>query len=520
MTGPGADPGSGERIGAYEIQGLLGRGGMGEVFLAWDARLRRRVAIKRIRHDHGLNPAMRQRLLREARAVAGLSHPAVVQVHDLLADASGDCIVLEYVEGRTLASTLTEDGRLEPATAVRLACEIAGGLAAAHAAGIVHRDLKAENVIVTPAGRAKILDFGLAQMSARAPDDPVVTQHGVLLGTFHTMSPEQAGGEGVDERSDLFSLGILLYEMLTGRSPFRGSSPTETLRKVLSEHPPRVDSVRSGLPTRLGDLVARLLAKEPTARPGSAAEVVRELAAVAASLASSDAPTQVASVSELPTVVEGPRPAVSRPVAPHPGAPGSTAGMSVLRRRGMRTAALAVLAVTALGAVAFWAARYFAGPRPAPTKATVAPVAAAAPLRVVMPRPEVEGDDPRLGLAASGALSAGLNTLASLEGVIPIDPLQLVGNPRSAIDMARVAAADEVLAVRLEAAGPLGRVTLRRIHGAEGRVMWTDTFDAPIEAADLRLLAEAVSIHLRQGYPGQPPRPDTPISEARNEDYT
>jgi len=134
LTEPGPAPGSGERIGAYEIQGLLGRGGMGEVFLAWDARLRRRVAIKRIRHDHGLNPAMRQRLLREARAVAGLSHPAIVQVYDLLEDATGDCIVLEYVEGRTLAATLIEAGRLEPETAVRLAGEIAGGLAAAHAA--------------------------------------------------------------------------------------------------------------------------------------------------------------------------------------------------------------------------------------------------------------------------------------------------------------------------------------------------------------------------------------------------
>jgi tetratricopeptide (TPR) repeat protein len=128
LTGPGAAPGSGGRIGAYEIQGLLGRGGMGEVFLAWDARLRRRVAIKRIRHDHGLNPAMRQRLLREARAVAGLSHPAIVQVYDLLEDATGDCIVLEYVEGRTLAATLIEDGRLEPEAAVRLARESRMGL--------------------------------------------------------------------------------------------------------------------------------------------------------------------------------------------------------------------------------------------------------------------------------------------------------------------------------------------------------------------------------------------------------
>jgi eukaryotic-like serine/threonine-protein kinase len=513
LTVPGKTPGSGERIGAYEIQGLLGRGGMGEVFLAWDARLRRRVAIKRIRLDHGINPAMRQRLLREARAVAGLSHPAVVQIYDLIEDAAGDCIVLEHVEGRTLAATLAEAGRLEPVAAVRLACEIAGGLAAAHAAGIVHRDLKAENVIVTPAGRAKILDFGLAQVSVRATDDHLVTQHGVLLGTFHMMSPEQASGEETDERSDLFSLGILLYEMLTGRSPFRGSHPTETIRRVLSENPPRVDVVRPGLPARLGDLVARLLAKEPAARPGSAAEVVRELEAIAASLVSSDSPTLVASVSDLPTAVEVSRPAISQPVAPHPAAPGSTVGMSVLRRRHVREIAAAVLLAAVVGA-GFLFLRWRSGPKPK------APATAVAPLRVVVPQPEVDGQDERLALAASGALSASLNTLASLQGVVPLDKLQLVGAPKSAVDMARVAAANEVLAVRLEAAGPVGRITLRRIHGAEGRVMWTDAFDAPIEAADLRLLAEAVSIHLRRGYPGQPPRPGTSMPEVRNEDYT
>ncbi len=511
MTEPGAAPGSGERIGAYEIQGLLGRGGMGEVFLAWDTRLRRRVAIKRIRLDQGLNPAMRQRLLREARAVAGLSHPAVVQIHDLIEDPTGDCIVLEYVEGRTLAAALSEAGRLEPVAAVRLAREIAEGLAAAHAAGIVHRDLKAENVIVTPAGRAKILDFGLAQMSVRATDDHLVTQHGILLGTFHMMSPEQASGEETDERSDLFSLGILLYEMLTGRSPFRGSHPTETIRRVLSENPPRVDVVRPGLPARLGDLVERLLAKEPAARPGSAAEVVRELEAVAAALVSSDSPTLVASVSDLPTVVEVPRPAISQPVAPHPGAPASTAGMSVLRRHHVREIAVAVLLLAAIVGAGFLFLRWRSGPGERRA-------AAAKPIRVVVSRPEVTGDGDRLRLAASGALTASLSTLGTLEGIAPVDPSQIAGSPKSAIEMIRAAAADEVLIATLESAGSLGRITLRRI-GASGQVLWTDTFDAPIEAQDLRVLADAIGIRLRRGFPGHTPRPGTLVLDARNEDY-
>ncbi len=511
MTEPEPAPGSGERIGAYEIQGLLGRGGMGEVFLAWDARLRRRVAIKRIRLDHGINPAMRQRLLREARAVAGLSHPAVVQIHDLIEDPTGDCIVLEYVEGRTLAATLAEAGRLEPVTAVRLACEVAEGLAAAHAAGIVHRDLKAENVIVTPAGRAKILDFGLAQMSVRATDDHLVTQHGVLLGTFHMMSPEQASGEETDERSDLFSLGILLYEMLTGRSPFRGSHPTETIRRVLSENPPRVDAVRPGLPARLGDLVARLLAKEPAARPGTAAQVVRELEAIAASLVSSDAPTLVASVSDLPTVVEMPRPAVSQPVAPYPGAPASTAGMSVLRRPWMKTVALAALGVAVLGVLVFLAARPLLVRKPEAPGTT-------APLRVVMLKPRVNGNDKRLELAAAAVRTTALSTLSSLNGVDVSDPRDLSGSPATLPEVARAGAADELLETVLDEAGDRGKIILRRKTSQE-RELWSETFYAPIDSGRLLELARAVDASLLRGYKDRRLRPGTPALEARTEDY-
>ncbi|MFL6259710.1 MAG: protein kinase domain-containing protein [Thermoanaerobaculia bacterium] len=316
--GPGPAPGSGERIGAYEIQGLLGRGGMGEVFLAWDARLRRRVAIKRIRHDHGLNPAMRQRLLREARAVAGLSHPAVVQVYDLIEDAAGDCIILEYVEGRTLAATLGEAGRLEPEAAVRLACEIAGGLAAAHAAGIVHRDLKTENVMVTLSGEAKILDFGVAKPIGTTEDAPSLTVVGHVVGTYRSMSPEQARGAEVDERSDLFSLGVLLYEMLTGISPFQGSNALETLNKVISERPPCADTLRPGLPPRLVALLYRLLTKDPAARPQNATEVVQELHEIAASMGLSGDPDPEKTVSDLPTNPGLIRPRVDDPTPPIP----------------------------------------------------------------------------------------------------------------------------------------------------------------------------------------------------------
>jgi eukaryotic-like serine/threonine-protein kinase len=510
---PESSPGSGERIGAYRIVELLGRGGMGEVFLAWDDRLKRRVAIKRIRRDRDLQPSSRQRLLREARAVAGLSHPAVVQVFDLIEDASGDCLILEYVEGRTLAAALA-DGPLEILQALRLARESASGLAAAHAAGIVHRDLKPENVIVTPSGHAKVLDFGLARMRARATDEVLLTQQGVILGTYHTMSPEQAVGDEADERSDLFSFGVVLYEMLTGRSPFRGATAMETLRRVISEHPPRVDFLRPGIPPQIAALVERLLAKAPDDRPASAAEVEEELEAIVSPTASH--PT--ASVSDLPTVVEVRPDAVSRPLSRPPQTPASTAGMSVLsRRRFFREIAVAmVLAVLAGGGY------LLLHQRPEESKTPTAPVLPASParpLRVVVPKPQVEGGDERLALAASGVLTASLNALGSLEGVAAVDPLQLVGSPKSAADMARVAAADEILAVSLEKAGEMGRITLRRIHGADGRVLWTDSFDAAIEARDLRLLADAVGIRLRRGYPGYRPKAGTLNLDVSDDDY-
>ena len=508
MAEPEVPPENGERLGAYRLLEPLGRGGMGEVFLAWDDRLRRRVAIKRLRRDQGVDPALRQRLLVEARAVASLSHPAIVHVYDLLESAAGDSIVMEYVQGPTLAALLA-GGPLDLGLAARLAAEIAAGLAAAHAAGIVHRDLKPENVIVSPAGAARILDFGLARMRFPAAGDALLTQHGTLLGTFHMMSPEQARGDEADERSDLFSLGLLLYEMLTGSSPFRAAQPLETLRRITAEQPPPASSVRPGVPPRLDALLARLLAKDPGGRPDGAAEVARELAEIAAALGPAGPPRlpESGSVSDLPTGVVPPwsgepRPAIARART----APTSTAGMSSRpwRPRVRQVAVGALLAALAAAGVFLLARR---------------PAGAAHRLRVVVPRPQAAGDDPALRLAAAGVQSATLATLGALDGVAPLDPLQLVGSPRTAVDMARVAAADEVLAATLEPAGALGRITLRRIRGGDGRVLWSDTFDAPIAEPDLRLLADAVGIRLRRGFSEHPPRAGAPPLDVGNEEY-
>ncbi|HEY2738993.1 MAG TPA: serine/threonine-protein kinase, partial [Thermoanaerobaculia bacterium] len=273
-----------ERIGPYRLIRRLGMGGMGEVFLAYDDRLERPVAIKQIRREAAANPALRERLLREARAAARLSHPNIVQVYDILEAAGdgdsndrGDSIVMEYVAGRSVAEMLGP-GPLSLAQTVELARQIAAGLAAAHAAGLVHRDLKSENVLVDREGRARILDFGLAKP---LDSDSTLTEHGAVLGTYRAMSPEQSRGEPADARSDLFSFGVLLYEALTGVSPFAGRTPIETLRRIDEAAPRPVTALRPEVPSELAALVHALLEKDPGRRPADAAGVARELQSLA-----------------------------------------------------------------------------------------------------------------------------------------------------------------------------------------------------------------------------------------------
>ncbi len=263
------------KIGPYQIRKRLGSGGMGEVYQAYDERLDRQVALKLIRAAVSGDEILEERFRREARSAAGLNHPAIVQIFDILPWRDRDCIVMELVQGRTLRGLLREDGPLAPRRLLPLACEIAEGLAHAHAEGLIHRDLKSDNVMVTASWHAKILDFGLAKRLAQ--NEISLSVQGGLLGTFHAMSPEQAQGQAVDARSDLFSLGVLLYEALTGRSPFRGETAKETLARVCTARPPSVRVISPRVPQALSELIDHLLEKDPDDRPRSAREVAAVL---------------------------------------------------------------------------------------------------------------------------------------------------------------------------------------------------------------------------------------------------
>lgn len=309
------DPARPERVGPYLLAAPIGRGGMGVVLRAWDERLKRPVAIKHIRTDAQVSE-LRQRLWREAQAAAQLNHSAIVHIYDLVESPDGDWIIMELVEGQTLRSRLQEKGGLPLEEVIRLGLDISEGLAEAHSHGILHRDLKAANVMVTPAGRAKILDFGLAKQLSPgegADQESSISSTGLVVGTSYAMSPEQVLGQPLDARSDLFSLGSLLYEMVAGEPPFRASTSMASRVAILSLEPPSLAEVRSGVPQELSDLVGRLLEKDHRLRPENATEVARSLASVAgASVPDEDSlPSTVEELAlarrpeQLPSPVEG-----------------------------------------------------------------------------------------------------------------------------------------------------------------------------------------------------------------------
>lgn len=303
-----------ETIGPYRLLRRIGAGGMGEVFLAYDERLDRRVAIKRIRPETGDRIERRRRFRREARLAARLSHPAIVQVHDILYEGGLDHIVMEYVEGKTLRD-MADRGPLEVRQVLELARELADGLDAAHRQGIVHRDLKTENVLVTPFGQPKITDFGIAKRFLSEGDEESLTDDGTVIGTCRSMSPEQARGEPVDHRTDLFAFGVLLHELLTGISPFAAENRLATLNRVIHLRQRPVRELEPAVPEELSHLVDRLLAKDARLRPQSAGQVHRELRQLLLITADLRGETLVEISSlkgpgDLPTVADGVLPAV------------------------------------------------------------------------------------------------------------------------------------------------------------------------------------------------------------------
>jgi tRNA A-37 threonylcarbamoyl transferase component Bud32 len=279
----------GQTIKHYEIEELLGKGGMGVVYKARDTRLGRSVALKVLPPELTRDEGRKARFLQEARAASAVNHPAIAQIYDVDEGPDGLFIAMELVQGKTVKA-LIQGRELDVLGALEIATQVASGLQKAHEAGIVHRDIKPENLVVTPDGHAKILDFGLAKLlepSAEGAPDGIShmetlakTQAGFVLGTLRYMSPEQARGQAVDHRSDIFSLGIVLYEMVTGQLPFSGSTPLDTLHAIAFEETRPVTALRPNLPPSLQRVVTRCLRKRAPDRYADAKELVADLKTV------------------------------------------------------------------------------------------------------------------------------------------------------------------------------------------------------------------------------------------------
>ena len=309
--GLASELGPGSRLGPYEVVAPIGAGGMGVVYRGRDERLKREVAIKVLPASFSTDPDRLRRFEKEAQAASALNHPNIMAVYDIGEQDGAPYIVSELLEGQTLRERLAA-GALSPRRAVEYAAQIAKGLTAAHAKGIVHRDLKPENVFVTRGEDVKILDFGVAKLTqsddagdlrttlANASD---ATEPGVVLGTLAYMSPEQVKGEAVDARSDLFSFGTVLYEMLSGRRAFQRASAAETMAAILQEDPPEISGSGRAIPPALDNIVRHCLEKDPQNRFQSARDVAFSLAEhTSASVASARAPEASAPRARWPWI--------------------------------------------------------------------------------------------------------------------------------------------------------------------------------------------------------------------------
>ncbi len=467
-------------IGPYEVIGRLGSGGMGEVFAARHSALDRLVAIKRIREEQQASSESRQRLRREARLAAKLNHPSIVQVYDVIQQDDFDCIVMEYVEGTSLKQLLTTSP-IDFRQLLPLAVEIAEALAEAHRQGIVHRDLKPENILVTVHGRAKVTDFGVAK--SLLEDEPDLTRDSALVGTCRAMSPEQARGEPLDHRTDLFSLGSLLYEALSGDSPFAGGNGLATIQRIIHSQPQPLSRLRPEIPAQLSILVDQLLQKPPLARPRNASEVARELTRLAEAHPPSQ--TLATAVTELatPREEETSRTSTYRRRRSWP---------SKTRVRPLQSIAGLTLAAVLVAVLSIWLGSQENTESPGILYAAVLP-------------PVVEGSlsigDPEL--TAYGIRVAAQRGLLNLSGVAALS-LNRVDQAENQVGRSKLwsfLAVNEFVQAALLCAELACQVTLSRIRSEDETTVWTDSFH--VLANDPAHSARVVASRLARGYPNR-----------------
>jgi len=464
---------AGTRLGPYELLAPLGAGGMGEVYRARDTRLGREVAVKILPASFSADSDRLRRFEQEARAASALNHPNILTIHDVGSHAGSPFVVSELLEGETLRQVLA-GGALSARKTVEYAVQIAQGLAAAHEKGIVHRDLKPENLFVTKDGRAKILDFGLAKLAApraekgegtEEPTLPLGSESGIVFGTVGYMSPEQVRGQPADHRSDIFSFGAVLYEMLAGRRAFRRDSGVETMSAILKEEPPEVSGPGSPIPPGLERIVRRCLEKSAGERFQSARDIAFAL-------------EEALSVS-APFVT-------------------GAAGRPLLSRRTRRAAWLvAGVLLLALGLVAVDAGGI---------RSRLFPVGGAARIQsiAVLPLENLSGSREQdfFTDGMTEALIADLARIRALRVISRTSVMRYKGARRSLPEIARELGVDAVVEGSVMRSGNRVRITAQLIHARSDRHLWAESYERELrDVLDLqsevaRAIAHEIEVQL------------------------
>jgi len=459
----------GKQIGHYQVLNRIGRGGMGEVFLAQDATLGRKVALKLLRAEFTGDQERLRRFRQEARAASNLNHPNILTIYEIGAEDSTHFMATEYVEGETLRQPMASAG-MKLSEALDVAIQVAGALAAAHQAGIVHRDIKPENIMVRRDGYAKVLDFGLAKLTERAPASSdslwptlgkVETNPGVVMGTVQYMSPEQARGLEVDARTDIFSLGVVLYEMVAGRAPFEGGTTSDVLVSLLEREPVPLKNLASEqIPADLDWIITKMLRKNPDERYQTSKELFVDLQRLRQKL-------------EIESHLER--------SAPPEAIGGATTANVAVRLTTKRTEQLrhflsarrtilyaAVLTILILGALAYvWRWR----------QASVAPQADIKSLAVLPLRSLNNTGDNYMGLGIADAVIRRISQTGELT-VRPTSAVRRYINEEvDSLEVARQLNVDAVFEGTVQREGDRLRVSVNLLRTSNGELLWADSFD-------------------------------------------